>query len=197
MRRFLIFILFIVALFGTAQVHSQALKVNAPFILMGCPNIGAEINVGRQFTVNGDVLWSPYLFKKNEEVMRALIGSVDFRYYINPKYYYTNNMFDGFYIGPYAMVGNFNVGFKTDDDYRKNIRNKGWGVSGGASLGYKFYLSPRLRMDINLGIGYAHLQYNRYYLGGEWADYPIEIKKTKSWIGPTKFGVHLVYNIFK
>ena len=52
-------------------------------------------------------------------------------------------------------------------------------------------------LDVNLGVGYAHLQYNKYLLGGEWAHYPLEKKNTKMWIGPTKFGVHLVYNIFK
>ena len=62
--------------------------------------MGIEWNVGRQFTVNGDVLWMPFMFKKHEEVFRTLIGSIDLRYYVKPKYYYTNNAFDGFYIGP-------------------------------------------------------------------------------------------------
>ena len=83
--------------------RGQAIKTNIPLILAGTPNVGIEWNVGQQFTVNGDVLWMPYLFKKHEEVFRTLIGSLDLRYYIKPKYYYTNNMFDGFYIGPYAM----------------------------------------------------------------------------------------------
>jgi hypothetical protein len=48
-----------------------------------------------------------------------------------------------------------------------------------------------------MGIGYAHLQYNVYRLGGEYAEYPLAIKDTKWWIGPTKFGVHLVYNLFR
>lgn len=185
------------ALFISSNVSAQAIKTNVPFLLLGCPNIGTEVTIGRQFSLNGDILWSPYLFKKNEEVMRGLIGSVEFRYYINPKYYYTNNMFDGFYIGPYVEAGNFNIGFKNHDDYTQNFRRKGWGISSGVSLGYKFYLSTRFRIDVNLGVGYAHLQYNKYYLGGEWAEYPLEIKNTKSWVGPTKFGVHLVYNLFR
>ena len=176
--------------------RGQAIKTNIPLILAGTPNVGIEWNVGQQFTVNGDVLWMPYLFKKHEEVFRTLIGSLDLRYYIKPKYYYTNNMFDGFYIGPYAMYGNFNIGLYKGED-KTSYRDKGWGVSAGVSLGYKFYLSRRFRLDVNLGVGYAHLQYNKYLLGGEWAEYPLEKKKTKMWIGPTKFGVHLVYNIFK
>lgn len=101
-----------------------------PAVLAGSPNVGIEWNVGRQFTVNGDVLWMPYMFKKHEEVFRTLIGSIDLRYYVKPKYYYTNNAFDGFYIGPYAMYGNFNIGLYKGED-KESYRRKGWGVSAG------------------------------------------------------------------
>lgn len=176
--------------------RAQSIKTNLPLWLTGSPNIGVEFSLGQQFTINGDVTWMPYMFKKHEEVFRVWVGSVDLRYYIRPKFYYTNNTWDGFYIGPYAMYGNFNVGFFRGGD-RQSYRRDGWGVSGGVSLGYKFFLSKRLRMDVNLGVGYAHLQYDKYLLGGEYKDYPLERKLTKMWIGPTKFGVHLVYNIFK
>lgn len=173
-----------------------ALKTNLPLILIGTPNVGAEITVGNQISVNADILWAPYMFKKHEEVFRTLTGSAEFRYYIRPKYYYTNNTFDGFYLGPYVQSGNFNIGLYKGEG-RDSYRYKGWGIAAGVTVGYKFYLGRRFRLDINLGLGYAHLQYDKHLLGGEWANYPLEIKNTKAWIGPTKFGVHLVYNIFK
>lgn len=179
------------------EVKSQAIKTNAPFTLTGNPNIGVEWTVGRQLTVNADVMWMPYMFKKNEEVFRVLVGSIDFRYYLNPKYYYTNDLWDGFYVGPYAMAGNFNIGLKNKNEEKTSYRRKGWGVSAGVTAGYKFYLSSRFRIDANIGIGYAHLQYDKFQLGGEFVDFPEEIKKTKSYIGPTKIGVSLVYNIFR
>ncbi|MDU1891381.1 MAG: DUF3575 domain-containing protein [Dysgonomonas sp.] len=199
MKRFLRNILscmvLLVAFSSTAD--AQAIKTNAPLILTGTPNIGVEWTLGRQFTLNGDILWAPYMFKKKEEVFRALIGSVDLRYYINPQYYYTHDMFDGFYVGPYAMAGNFNIGLDRGDENKTNYRRRGWGVSAGASFGYKFYLSERFRLDVNAGIGYAHLQYDKFELGGEFAKFPLERKKTKGYVGPTKFGIHLVYNIFR
>lgn len=185
-----------VMLLGIGTARGQAIKINLPTTLAGTPNIGAEFTISQQFAVNADVLWAPYMFKKNQEVFRALIGTVELRYYVKPKYYYTNNMFDGFYLGPYAMFGNFNLGFYQGADVQ-SFRYKGWGVSSGVSLGYKLYLTKRFRLDINMGLGYAHLQYNTHLLGGEWAEYPLSIKDTKPWIGPTKFGVHLVYNIFR
>lgn len=177
-------------------VKGQAIKINLPTTLVGTPNIGVEFTVSQQLAVNADVLWAPYMFKKHEEVFRAFIGTTELRYYVKPKYYYTNDLFDGFYLGPYAMYGNFNIGRYKGEDH-DSFRYNGWGVSGGVSLGYKFYLSKRFRLDVNMGLGYAHLQYNTYLLGGEWAGYPLSIKDTKAWIGPTKFGVHLVYNLFR
>lgn len=68
----------------------------------------------------------------------ALQSSVELRYYVNPRNFYTNDSWDGFYIGPYAMYGNFNIGLLKHNDPLQSYRRKGWGVSGGISTGYKF-----------------------------------------------------------
>ena len=195
-RTIRILVLGLVLVLAAPAVKAQAIKTNVPPLLVGTPNVGMEFTVSQQFTTNLDILWMPYMFKKHEEVLRALVGSADLRYYVKPRYYYTNNMYDGFYLGPYVEAGNFNIGFWRGEE-RESYRYKGWGISAGLSLGYKFYLSKRFRLDLNLGLGYAHLQYDKYQLGGEWADYPLELKDTRAWFGPTKFGVHLVYNLFR
>lgn len=196
-RIHLLLLIAAIALFNANNAKAQMVKVNAPLILAGTPNVGFEFTVSQQMTINADVLWMPYMFKKTEEVFRSFQTSADLRYYVKPKYFYTNNMFDGFYVGPYIMYGDYNIGIKKKDDTKTSNRYQGWGLSTGVSLGYKFYLSRRLRLDVNLGLGYAHLQYDTYELGGEYADYPTSIKDTRSWVGPTKFGVHLGYNLFK
>ena len=195
-RTIRILVLGLVLVLAAPAVKAQAIKTNVPLLLVGTPNVGMEFTVSQQFTTNLDILWMPYMFKKHEEVLRALVGSADLRYYVKPRYYYTNNMYDGFYLGPYVEAGNFNIGFWRGEE-RESYRYKGWGISAGLSLGYKFYLSKRFRLDLNLGLGYAHLQYDKYQRGGEWADYPLELKDTRAWFGPTKFGVHLVYNLFR
>ena len=195
-RTIRILVLGLVLVLAAPAVKAQAIKTNVPLLLVGTPNVGMEFTASQQFTTNLDILWMPYMFKKHEEVLRALVGSADLRYYVKPRYYYTNNMYDGFYLGPYVEAGNFNIGFWRGEE-RESYRYKGWGISAGLSLGYKFYLSKRFRLDLNLGLGYAHLQYDKYQLGGEWADYPLELKDTRAWFGPTKFGVHLVYNLFR
>jgi len=181
----------------TTTVAAQSIKTNIPLWLTGSPNIGFEYTLTRQVTLNAEALWMPYMFKDGEEVFRILEGSIEARYYLDPRNYYTNDTWDGFYVGPYAMYGNFNIGLIKDDDKDSSVRRKGWGVSGGVSAGYKFAFGTRWALDINLGLGYAHLQYDKYPLGGEFVNYPLELKKTRQWIGPTKFGVHIVYNIFR
>ena len=193
--KYLVYVL--IALFSmfTQSSSGQAIKTNIPLTLAGSPNLGFEFTVGNQMAINVEGLWTPYMSKSSESVFRVLQTSADLRYYLKPKYYHTNNMFDGFYVGPYVMYGNYNVGFNRADPVESNDRYVGWALSAGVNVGYKLYLSRRFRLDFNLGIGYAHLQHDIYRLGKEYSEYPYKIKDTKSWIGPTKFGIHLVYNI--
>ncbi|MDR0509717.1 MAG: DUF3575 domain-containing protein [Rikenellaceae bacterium] len=177
--------------------RGQSVRINLPFLLAGSPNIGAEFTLNRQLSLSGDLLWMPYMFKKNEEVFRTLIGVADLRYYVRPTYYYTNNTVDGLYFGPYAMYGLFNIGPARYSDPDRNRRYRGWGMSGGLTAGYRFFIARRFSMDANIGLGFAHLQYDTFRLGGEYSCYPLSKKDTKMWFGPTRIGLHLVYNLTK
>ncbi len=190
-------ILFFVSLHLPKEASCQAIKTNIPFLAIGAPNIGAEFTISRKLSISGDIMKISYLYKTKEEVFNSLSGGVELRYYVNPKYYYTNNMYDGFYIGPYVLAGNYNVGFARNSDPSKNFRYHGRGVSAGASIGYKLHLADRFKLDFNICLGYAHLNHDKYHLGGENVNFPLEVKLTKQWLGPTKAGISLVYNLFK
>lgn len=164
-------------------MQAQTIKINIPLWLTGSPNIGYEQTLTRQLTVNGEVLWLPYLFKKHEEVFRALQATAEVRYYVNPNNYYTNDSWDGFYFGPYAMYGNFNIGLLRHNDALQSYRREGCGASGGISTGYKFAFDSRWGLDLNIGIGYAHIQYDKYYLGGEYLQFPLGAQEDKSLVG--------------
>ena len=169
--RYILLVSVLLCLFG--GVRAQSVKVNIPLWLTGSPNIGFEYTLTRQLTVNAEGAWLPYMFKKNEEVFRVLMGAAELRYYWNPQNFYTNDSWDGFYIGPYAMYGNFNIGLLKHNDPLRSHRRKGWGVSGGITFGYKFAFNSRLGLDLNLGVGYAHFQYDKYKLGGEYVKFPL------------------------
>ncbi|MDR2890427.1 MAG: DUF3575 domain-containing protein [Alistipes sp.] len=205
MKKILCLALFAAALAAVPRAaHSQAIKINLPYTLLGSPNIGAEVTVSQQLAINADFSWTPYIFKTRpfqsritEDALRIMQVTGEVRYYVKPRYYYTNDMFDGFYVGPYVMYGMYNVGFATHKNPLDDKRYVGWGISGGASIGYKFYLSRRFRLDLNVGIGLAHLQHDIHTLGADYAMVTLARDKTMLWFGPTKFGAHLVFNIFR
>ena len=149
--RYILLVSVLLCLFG--GVRAQSVKVNVPLWLTGSPNIGFEYTLTRQLTVNAEGAWLPYMFKKNEEVFRVLMGAAELRYYWNPQNFYTNDSWDGFYIGPYAMYGTFNIGLLKHNDPLRSYRRKGWGVSGGITFGYKYAFNSRLALDMNIGVG--------------------------------------------
>ena len=71
--RYILLVSVLLCLFG--GVRAQSVKVNVPLWLTGSPNIGFEYTLTRQLTVNAEGAWLPYMFKKNEEVFRVLMGT--------------------------------------------------------------------------------------------------------------------------
>ncbi|NDV84516.1 DUF3575 domain-containing protein, partial [Bacteroides sp. 51] len=69
-------------------------------------------------------------------------------------------------------------------------RYEGWGAGIGASYGYRWNFSRHLGMEATLGLGYAHLDYDKYTCGtcGDRLG-----SGNKNYFGPTKAGITLIY----
>lgn len=180
--------------FAAPAVKAQSVKMS-PIILVGAPNLQYEQAFSRRITANIDAFWLPWLFKKNEEVFRVFELAGEVRYYIKESDRTDMSMPSGFYAGVYAMWGQFNIGLLKDNDMEKSTRDSGWALSAGVSVGYKIPINARWAIDANLGLGIAHMQWNKYKLGGFYASWPLEKKKTRLWVGPTRFNISVVYNI--
>ncbi|MDE5572900.1 MAG: DUF3575 domain-containing protein [Muribaculaceae bacterium] len=180
--------------FAAPAVKAQSVKMS-PIILVGAPNLQYEQAFSRRITANIDAFWLPWLFKKNEEVFRVMELAGEVRYYIKESGRTDMSMPSGLYAGVYAMYGQFNIGMLKNNDLEQSYRDKGWAMSAGVSVGYKVPINARWAIDANLGLGFAHLQWDKYKLGGFYADYPLQTKKTRLWIGPTRFNIAVVYNI--
>lgn len=178
---------------GTAVSSAQMIKLNGPATLAGCPNFGYEHQLTPHLSAAGDLIWLPYMSDKHEEVFRTLQIAGEIRYYFDPTA--NNRLTSGWYVGGYAMYGDFNIGRYRHNDMDKSFRRMGWGVSAGVSVGWKYAFNDHWQMDINLGIGYAHLQYHKYKLGGAYRYKPIGTWRTSNWIGPTRFSVSFGYII--
>ena len=179
----------------TVAADAQMIKVNGPATLAGTPNIGYEHGLSPHLSVSADVMWLPYLSKKHEEVFRSFQMAGECRYYFKASEHIYDKMATGWYAGVYAMFGNFNIGLYRHHDMDRSFRRQGWGCSAGLSGGWKYKFNRHWQMDINLGIGYAHIQYNKYKLGGMYRHYPLKRKQTRGWVGPTRFSISFGYII--
>lgn len=176
---------------GTGLASGQMLKLNAPLTLGGSPNLGYEHQLNHRLALSGDVFWLPYMSDKHEEVFRSLQITSELRYYFRETL--DSRMASGWYMGGYLMYGDFNIGLYRHNDMDKSFRRAGWGVSGGVSGGWKYKFNDRWQMDINLGVGYVHMRYHKYKLGGAYRHRPIGGWRSSRWIGPTRFSISFGY----
>ena len=138
---------------------------------------------------------------------------VETRYYLkgntdlSPLNPHPSPLFSGFYLQAYAHLGLFGICFDAD---------RGWvgeGGGGGLGLGYVTPISRNghWRLEFGLQAGYFRCKYdpykyenpvnpafrdNLYYY--KWTDKPELFKKRQyrwSWIGPTRIGVTLTYDL--
>lgn len=172
---------------------AQMIKMNGPATLAGIPNIGYEHAFTPKFSVSADAFWLPYLTKKHEQVFRSFQAAAEARYYFKASLRDNDYLTDGWYIGAYLLFGNYNIGLYRHNDMDRSFRRRGWGGSAGISVGWKYEFNRHWQMDVNLGIGYAHLVYDKYKLGGMYANHPLSRFNHYNWVGPTRFSVSFGY----
>lgn len=116
---------------------------------------------------------------------------------IQPEFrWWTCETFNGHFYGVHAHYSYFNVGgvkppfgiFPSLKDYR--YQGRLWGV--GATYGYQWVLGKRWNLEAAVGLGYAHIKYDKYECPrcGEWLK-----GGTKHYFGPTKLAISFVYLI--
>lgn len=177
---------------GSLESSAQMIKLNAPAVLAGIPNLGYEHQLTPRLSVSADILWLPYRWNNKTEMFRSLQLGGELRYYFRGAS--GRRLAAGWYLGAYAMYGDFNIGLLRHGDYDSSFRRQGWGVSSGISGGWKYRFNEHWQMDINLGVGYAHLQYHKYHLADPEA-HKIGTWHTQPWFGPTRFSVSFGYII--
>lgn len=174
-----------------ANGYSQdiGIKTNALYWATTTPNIGAEMAVGRKWTVDLSGGYNPWEFGDNKKI-KHWVAQSELRYWLC-------DAFEGHFFGLHAQGGEFNVGgvrlpnFMFDRD-SENHRYQGFFVGAGISYGYQWILSPRWNLEANIGFGYNYMKYDKFekcdcgdHLGNE----------TSNYFGPTKIGISFIYLI--
>lgn len=156
-----------------------AVKTNVVPWAAGIANIGGEVQIGRHFSIDLPVWWSPY-FISNKYALRTFMCQPEFRYW-------TGHAGTGHFFGIHAGVASYNI--KWDD-----IRYQDTGtplLNGGISYGYSLRLSSHLNAEFTIGAGYAKTMFVRYYNIDNGAK--IDIRKT-TYRGIDRVGITLVYH---
>lgn len=175
--------------------NAQKIAVKTNLLYAGytyTPNLSLEIGLSNRSTldIGGAYNWlNRDGSQVNNKKLVHSLGQIEYRYWLCSK-------FSGHFFGVHALGTQFNIaGHELPlllGKGSKNYRHEGYGVGGGISYGYSFFLGKRWSLEAQIGAGYARLHYDKYdcikcgkKIGTE----------NRNYYGPTKAGISLIYII--
>ena len=170
------------------KTYVMALKTNALYTLLAVPNVGAEIHLGKRWTVSANWMYAWWHIDSKHYYWRTYGGDVAIRKYFGKSS--KNRSFGGHHLGLYGQMLTYDVEWG-DRGYQSDK----WTYGGGLEYGYSFGIGKRLNLDLTLGVGYLMGQYMEYDPIDDC--YVWQFTKKQNWIGPTKAEVSLVWLLWK
>lgn len=174
-------------------MQAQKEKKDSPFALTTnllswatlAPNLGAEVYLGKQWSVAADGSFGMWGFSHNQSATQTWILGGEARYWLQTSDY----GFRRTHIGISVRGGEFDSNFFTDGGRR------GEALLAGVTLGYRFILRGNWTVDAGLGLGYIHTRYDRYAWNKRFGKYEFQGERTRNLFGLTDLHVSLVYRI--
>ena len=184
MKRILFLVLLLVA---TTGVYGQkfAVKSNLLYDATATINLGVEVGLAKKWSLDLSGNYNGWKFG-DEARMKHWLVQPEARYWLCEK-------FNGHFFGLHAHYADYNVGgLKFLSKNMENHRYQGNLYGAGLSYGYQWLLSDRWSMEAVLGIGWAHLDYDKYPC----ATCGTVLKSdTKDYFGVTKAAISIIYFI--
>lgn len=174
---------------STAKAQEIATKTNLLYWATSTPNLGLELGLGKQTTLELMGGYNPWTFNKdaNKKIKHWLVMP-EFRYWLCERF---NGHFFGLHSGyAYYNIGGVRIPFMSKST--KEHRYQGWGTGVGISYGYSWIIGKRLNIEASIGLGYIYTNYDKYECatcGDHKGNYD------KHYLGPTKAAVSLIYII--
>ncbi|MDR3236265.1 MAG: DUF3575 domain-containing protein [Prevotellaceae bacterium] len=158
-------------------------KTNLLYLAAGVSNLGIEYPIGRHFSIDVPVTFSPYTMKR-DWLIRTLSIQPEFRWW-------TGAQMSGHFFGLHAHAAYYNLSLNDYDRYQDRDGDTPlWGA--GVSYGYALPICKRWHLEFTVGAGYARLDYDTFYNVNNGAKYASE---AKGYWGITRAGITLSYNI--
>jgi hypothetical protein len=171
-------------MFISAHAQRIAVKSNLVYDAAAILNIGAEVVINKQFSID-----------LSENYNAWELGGRSWKHWMVQQEgrYWLLESLNGHFFGVHGMYLNYDVSRLQVPfvDFSRRYHYKGTAFGGGVSYGYSLYLTPRLNIELSAGIGYLSFSYDKTYIRENRPDGAFK----KSYFGPTKFGVSVVYII--
>lgn len=177
---------------SASQLRAQdwAIKSNIVYDATATINLGVEIGLAPKWTL--DVSGNLNAWSKDENTRwKHWLVQPEARYWFCDR-------FSRHFIGFHALGGQYNFGgidnnisfLGTNFKELSEKRYQGWGAGAGIAYGYAFILGKHWNLELELGVGYAYLNYDIFSCSGCGRN----IGSGKHhYIGPTKAAINLVY----
>ena len=189
MKRLLFVLLSCIGLSVSAQ--DVAVKTNLLYDMTATMNLGAEVRMSTQWTLDVSANWNPWTFSDNKK-WKQLSFQPEARYWFC-------EAFNGHFLGAHLLGGIYNMSnwdtdftfLGTDFGKLKDHRYEGWMLGAGIAYGYQWILSKHWSIEAEIGIGYVYSRYDKYRCAG--CGRKTEEGKSHHFVGPTKAAVNLIY----
>lgn len=158
-----------------ATAQKVAVKTNMIHAAALTPNLAVEIGTGKKTSLDlyGGYNWFDL---RDSKKWKHWIVQPEFRWWFCER-------FNGSFIGVHLHGGEFNVGGVGPFTTIKNNRYEGYYYGAGVSYGHQWILGNRWGFELELGLGYARMEYEKY---GCRRCSPMTDEGHYNYFGPTK-----------
>lgn len=180
MIKYLTLVLILSASFSECAFGQKVvMKTNALYWAASTPNVGVEMELGRNLSLDLSGNYNPFRFSHYRYVKHWLVQP-ELRYWLC-------KTFKGSFFGLHGHYAEYNVSWKKEGSrYAGNL------YGGGISYGYHWLLSPRWSLEAEIGVGYARLQYDKYTSGYKQGT-PLGSDMHRNYVGPTRAAINFIY----
>ncbi len=178
----------------TQKVSRLALKTNMLYNAALVPNIGAEIHIGRRWSVGGS--WMYAWWKNNKRHNYWRIYGIE----LNVRKYFGNQAAEKTFTGHHLGLNGQALTYDFETGGRGYMAGSPGGTifdkanyTIGLEYGYALPIGRKLNLDFSLGVGYMGGEYHEYLPLDEcnvWQN-----TKKRHWLGPVKAEISLMWLI--
>lgn len=164
-----------------------AVKTNLAYDAVVAPSLGAELEVGRRWSVAATATykWGDTWFLKDQ--VHVATADISLNYWTKKT---DHAVWQGLHVGPYVALYRYDFLFGSKGEQAKI----NWGA--GVTCGYSLPVSRYFSFDFVIGLGYVGGKYKKYEVSDDSYRHNVwTADKVRHYVGPTRLEVSLVWHV--